>query len=103
MVFERRPPVAFSTGGLERHELRTRNPSIFSRGADGQTRTADRRFTKPLLYRLSYVGAGFAPHSLTSAERERGRSPVVHVSKGSRGFVRPQASYKRTQRFRRCH
>src|SRR5207245_11506977 len=28
-------------------------------GADGQTRTADRRFTKPLLYRLSYVGVGF--------------------------------------------
>src|SRR5438046_670975 len=27
--------------------------------ADGQTRTADRRFTKPLLYRLSYVGADF--------------------------------------------
>src|SRR5205823_6678372 len=26
------------------------------RGADGQTRTADRWFTKPLLYRLSYVG-----------------------------------------------
>ena len=25
-------------------------------GADGQTRTADRRFTKPLLYQLSYVG-----------------------------------------------
>jgi hypothetical protein len=25
-------------------------------GADGQTRTADRWFTKPLLYRLSYVG-----------------------------------------------
>src|SRR6266850_2607644 len=27
-------------------------------GADGQTRTADRRFTKPLLYQLSYIGEG---------------------------------------------
>ena len=31
--------------------------SLGNFGADGQTRTADRRFTKPLLYRLSYVGA----------------------------------------------
>ncbi len=35
------------------HEFARKN------GADGQTRTADRRFTKPLLYRLSYVGADF--------------------------------------------
>ena len=25
-------------------------------GADGRTRTDDRRFTKPLLYQLSYIG-----------------------------------------------
>ena len=36
----------------------TEKPREFSNenGADGQTRTADRRFTKPLLYQLSYVG-----------------------------------------------
>ena len=28
-----------------------------SAGADGGTRTRNRRFTKPLLYQLSYVGA----------------------------------------------
>jgi hypothetical protein len=39
-------------------------------GADGQTRTADRRFTKPLLYRLSYVGADF-PMILALRERVR--------------------------------
>jgi hypothetical protein len=27
-------------------------------GAGGRTRTDDRRFTKPLLYQLSYTGAG---------------------------------------------
>src|SRR4030081_283616 len=38
---------------------RTVANSLETFGADGQTRTADRRFTKPLLYRLSYVGAYF--------------------------------------------
>jgi hypothetical protein len=35
---------------LEAYGMRTWNK------ADGQTRTDDLRFTKPLLYRLSYVG-----------------------------------------------
>jgi hypothetical protein len=39
-------------------------------GADGQTRTADRRFTKPLLYQLSYVGADFLM-ILACSEHER--------------------------------
>ena len=35
----------------------TRGRSLFGYGADDGTRTRNRRFTKPLLYQLSYVGA----------------------------------------------
>src|SRR5438477_12292692 len=44
-------------------------------GADGQTRTADRRLTKPLLYRLSYVGEEPRPREpqLTRARRRSRR------------------------------
>jgi hypothetical protein len=31
--------------------------TVFDYGADDGTRTRNRRFTKPLLYQLSYVGA----------------------------------------------
>ena len=36
----------------------------FERGADDGVRTRDLRFTKPLLYRLSYVGRKRAEHCI---------------------------------------
>ncbi len=60
------PNLLTTTRRLWLHEwLRPLDPDEETRefprkfGADGQTRTADRRFTKPLLYQLSYVGADF--------------------------------------------
>ena len=41
-------------------------------GADGGSRTPDLRFTKPLLYQLSYVGNG--RHSSPPARRPAFRS-----------------------------
>ena len=49
-------------------------------GADGQTRTADRRFTKPLLYRLSYVGADFLMIVACLAMRTNQRATVLKTA-----------------------
>src|SRR5579875_2200039 len=40
------------------HEDQLSGSSSGKTGADGRTRTGDLRFTKPLLYQLSYVGTG---------------------------------------------
>jgi hypothetical protein len=54
-------------------------------GADSRTRTDDRRFTKPLLYQLSYAGR-FSERALHA---ERTRHPKNHGSK-RRGCKPPE-------------
>ena len=41
-------------------------------GADDGIRTRDLRFTKPLLYQLSYVGAERAKHCIQLMSRQEG-------------------------------
>ena len=50
--------------------IRNRQPAIQNQRADDGVRTRDLRFTKPLLYRLSYVGANgrtLHPHALQTS------------------------------------
>ena len=57
-----------------------RRVSLGDYGADGQTRTADRRFTKPLLYRLSYVGEARRSASLLVVTAARGSGIAAAVT-----------------------
>jgi hypothetical protein len=60
----------------------------FQSGADDGIRTRDLRFTKPLLYQLSYVGAGWQDYIAGRAGQEDlERSAFVHSLKVARCLV----------------
>ncbi len=64
------------------------------RGADDGIRTRDLRFTKPLLYQLSYVGVELANIASTGAGYKRRYRGKVNVSPISRSAMRSGASRK---------
>ncbi len=52
-------------------------------GADGRDRTDDLRFTKPLLYQLSYIGEICAPHYATFSRSRKQIGTTTHPSRGT--------------------
>src|SRR3954468_6380923 len=75
----------------------------FADGADDGTRTRNRRFTKPLLYQLSYVGGAQRQPRWPERPEMIGRAPLTGQAKcgpsrtGPDGAVRP----RRWMEFRR--
>ena len=64
-------------------------------GADDGTRTRNRRFTKPLLYQLSYVGATAGPYrrrTLSAPGNDRAAAPDGSSALGLAGPARSAAS-----------